>query len=189
MQFLSAICKFFSASNRFFRCTILLIASGKNPLGEIGSQLLTCDQFNVLKQLKSLFLCIRQEDDNLIYIPLLSITNVLNLCRQSELGYVWNSKWWKVESISWLIVDCWLLVDCHSIFILVGWHSIWILSIYQEGEMVVDICSCIISYIIINQIDIVSHWYSRDDICHKHHKQHLWNIITTRITFHFVDVF
>ena len=107
MQFLSAICKFFSASNRFFRCTILLIASGKNPLGEIGSQLLTCDQFNVLKQLKSLFLCIRQEDDNLIYIPLLSITNVLNLCRQSELGYVWNSKWWKVESISWLIVDCW----------------------------------------------------------------------------------
>ena len=69
-----------------FRCTILLIASGKNPLGEIGSQLLTCDQFNVLKQLKSLFLCIRQEDDNLIYIPLLSITNVLNLCRQSELA-------------------------------------------------------------------------------------------------------
>ena len=112
MQFLSAICKFFSASNRFFRCTTLLIASGKNPLGEIGSQLLTCDQFNALKQLKSLFLCIRQEDDNLIYIPLLSITNVLNLCRQSELAMSGTQNGEKSKVFpGWLwIVDCWLIV-------------------------------------------------------------------------------
>ena len=30
---------------------------------------------------------------------------------------------------------------------------------------------------------------SRDDICHKHHKQHLCKIITTRVKFYFVDVF
>ena len=30
---------------------------------------------------------------------------------------------------------------------------------------------------------------SRDDICHKHHKQRLCKIITTRVKFYFVDVF
>ena len=29
----------------------------------------------------------------------------------------------------------------------------------------------------------------RDDICHKHHKQRLYKIITTRVKFYFVDVF
>ena len=29
----------------------------------------------------------------------------------------------------------------------------------------------------------------RDDICHKHHKQRLCKIITTRVKFYFVDVF
>ena len=29
----------------------------------------------------------------------------------------------------------------------------------------------------------------RDDICHKHHKQRLCKIITTRLKFYFVDVF
>ena len=39
------------------------------------------------------------------------------------------------------------------------------------------------------QMDPSGPMWTRDDICHKHHKQRLCKIITTRVKFYFVDVF